>query len=93
MHGISSFYKIEIGKYINAKQCMSIITYIHACIHGWHISKHFVPFCIPQVLQEYKLMRQIDEDALHELNIKMRSFLDNVVEINHVHEEDKVIKI
>ena len=38
-------------------------------------------------------MRQIDEDALHELNIKMGSFLDNVAEINHVHEEDKVIKI
>ena len=38
-------------------------------------------------------MRQIDEDALHELNIKMRSFLDNVAEINHVHEEDKVMNI
>ena len=38
-------------------------------------------------------MRQIDEDALHELNIKMRSFLDNVAKINHVHEDDKVIKM
>ena len=64
---------------------MSILTYIHACMHGWHISKYFVPFCILEVLQDYKLMRQIDEDALHELNIKMRSFLDNVAEINHVH--------
>ena len=67
--------------------------YIHACMDGWHLSIHFVPFRKLQVLQEYKLMRQIDEDALHELNIKMRSFLDNVSEINHVHEEDKVIKI
>ena len=62
-------------------------------MHGWHISKHFVPFCIPQVLQEYKLMRQIDEDALHEQNIKIRSFLDTVAEINHMYEGDKVIKI
>ena len=40
-----------------------------------------------------QLMRQKDEDAPHELNIKMGSLMDNVAEINHVHEEDKVIKI
>ena len=54
------------------------------------MSLHLVLIYILQILEDYKLMRHIDDSALTELIQKMRTFLDDVATLYTVHEEEKV---
>ena len=54
------------------------------------MSLHLVLIYILQILEECKLMKQIDNSALTELMQKMRTFLDDVATLYTAHEEEKV---
>ena len=43
-----------------------------------------------QVVEEFKLMRQIDAEAMNKMISTMRELLDEFIKINHVDEETKV---